>query len=286
MLDLMYRNYHNNEVSMAQRAFFYLPKDIQTKKMLINKAMTREMAPGMQFVLKMFDCSKDEFRDIIAVNINSENVDFRNEAIMAAQEYPDDLHMPHLISIALDTNRNHPSVAIERHRAIYAIAHNRTDEGVKALKTLLDDPKKGIHRTTEEAIRRAYQRHPEYPKDSDEEFTNKLIAIATDAKHPLQTYCIIAILRTRTIEGVRALKTLSGNPEQYSAIAEIDPGIKAIRDLLRNPDKDISKFTSDIIKSFYRKYPGRPLRNDDFPEEFRGNPEEKKKKILEQIANM
>ena len=289
LLDLMYRNYHNNEVSMAQRAFFYLPKDIQTKKMLINKAMTRGMAPGMQFVLKMFDCSKDEFRDIIAVNINSENVDFRNEAIMAAQEYPDDLHMPHLISIALDNSRvepDHPSAAIERHRAIYAISHNRTDEGVKALKTLLDDSKKGICRTTQDAIRNAYQRHPTYPEISDDEKTAALIPTATDFNDPMHIPAIIRICRSRTEEGVEALKILTEDPERDIVIARTDAGVKTIRDLLRSQEDDISKLTSDIVKSIYREYPGRPLRNDDFPEEFRENSEKRKKNRLEQIMNM
>jgi hypothetical protein len=41
-------------------------------------------------------------------------------------------------------------------QAIYALAMNRTSDGVKTLKELLDDPENQIHDTAERAIRAAY----------------------------------------------------------------------------------------------------------------------------------
>ena len=43
-----------------------------------------------------------------------------------------------------------------RDTAIYALALNRTDEGVKTLKALLNDPDQKIRTTVEKAIRNAY----------------------------------------------------------------------------------------------------------------------------------
>ena len=60
-----------------------------------------------------------------------------------------------------------------------------------------------------------------------------------------------------------------------------DEGVKAIRNLLRDPDKDIRDMTAGIIQQVYRNYPGRPLREDDFGEEFRESLENRKKTILE-----
>jgi len=288
LLDLMYENHHNNEIFWAREAFLcYLPNNPEIKNAVLKEAKDRGLAPGMQSVLEKLGCTEKEFKDIIAMCLASDRLDILKEGVLAAQDYPDDEHMPKLISIAMDAGRIHPnnsSVAVERWRAIYAIAYNRTDEGVKTLRTLLKDPNEEIRKTTQDAIRSAYRRHPEYPRDSDEEFTDKMVPVAADAKHPWHMYCVIVILRTRTIEGVRALRLLADHPGQNIAIAETDPGVKSIKDLLRNPDKEISQFTSDLIKGIYREYPGRPLRNDDFPEKFRENPEERKKMILDKIG--
>jgi hypothetical protein len=96
---------------------------------------------------------------------------------------------------------------------------------------------------------------------------------------------IAQICRSRTEEGVRTLKSLLKNTEEYNATAKADAGVKAVADLLRNPNEDVRRTTADIVESVYREYLGRPLRNDDFPQEFRDNPEEQKKKTLERIAS-
>jgi len=272
LIDLMYKNHHGNEVFWAREAFLcYLPRNPQIGNAILKEATKRGLAPGMQSVLEEFCCSEEQFKEIISLSLDSDNLDILNAGVMAAQKHPDDEHMARLISIAMDPNRlrpDRPSHAIERERAIYAIAFNRTDGGVEALKALLKDPDKGIRQTTQDAIRQAYRRHPEYPKDSDDEYTAELVALAKDSGDPRWVSLILEIARTRTEEGVKALKSLLADPGQDIAIAETDAGVKAIRDLLRSPDEDIRKITADIIEGIYREYPGRPLRDDDFPEEF------------------
>ena len=58
----------------------------------------------------------------------------------------------HAQLVALATN---PSPHISS-GAVYALALNRTDEGVKTLKTLLHDPDPKVSKLAEEAIRNAY----------------------------------------------------------------------------------------------------------------------------------
>jgi hypothetical protein len=60
--------------------------------------------------------------------------------------------MPRLIAIAETIGE--PA----RIQAVQAIANNRTDKGVAALKRLLDDPDPELHRHIVEAIRAAYAR--------------------------------------------------------------------------------------------------------------------------------
>jgi hypothetical protein len=222
--------------------------------------------------LERFGCTEQEFREIITMCLASGNLDILNEAVLAAQKHPDDAHMPRLISVAMDTGRvnpDRPSPAINRNRAIYAIACNRTDEGVKILRALLENPDEKIRRTTQDAIRSAYRRHPVYPEVSADEQTATLVPTALDFNDPMHISAIIKICRSRTEEGVEALKILVEDPRRDIAIARADAGVKAIRDLLRSPNKDIRELTSDLVKGIYREYPGRPLRIDDFGEELR-----------------
>lgn len=289
LIDLMYEDHHKNDAFWAKEGFVcYLPREPKIKKAVLEAATKRGLAPCMQSVLEAFGCSEGQFKEIITISLASDNLDILGEGVGAAQVHPHDEHMPQLIAIATDANRldpERPFYAIERHRAIYAIAFNRTDEGVKALKGLLKDPADDIRRTTEEAIRRAYKRHSIYPKYSDVEYTAKLVLIATDFKDPRQMSFIYEIARTRTEKGVKAIKALLEDPDRDIPIAESNEGVKAIKNLLRNPDKDIRDITADAIRAAYRTYPGRPLREDDFPELFREiieKREARKKRVLEE----
>jgi HEAT repeat protein len=281
LIDLLYENHHQNDVFWAKEGFVcYLPHDANIKKALLEVATTRGLASCMQSVLEAFGCSEEEFKKIIKISLSSENLDIINAAVGAAQEHPDDEHMPKLFSIATDPDRPDPNrafYAIERHRAIYAIAYNRTDEGVKILRSLLESPSESIRETTKSAIQQAYKRHRVYPKYADDEYISELITAAKDSNHPMAINSIVGIARTRTEEGVEAIKALLENP---------DEGVQTIRNLLRNPDKNIRDMTEKIIRQIYRTYPGRPLRRDDFPELFREFSEKREannKKFLERL---
>lgn len=289
LIDLMYKNYHSNEVFWAAEAFaFYLPRDAKIKNQLIAVAKKRGLAGRMGTVLEVLGCSEQDFKEIIAISLASDNLEILGEGAAAAQEHPDDDHMPALIAIAtgdVDQKADQRLYRIERDRAIYAIAFNRTDEGVKTLKMLLDDPDPQIRRTAEGAIREAYKRHREYPKHSDDEYTSSIVPISLDCNDPRQMSMIVELVRSRTEEAVKTIKVLLKDPGQNVTMAETDAGVRAIRDLLRSPNEDIRKITADILEGIYRDYPGRPLRDDDFGEEFREGFEQRKKRVLTKLRD-
>jgi len=294
LIDLMYENHHKNDAVGAKEGFVcYLPREPKIKEAVLEATKERGLARCMQTVLEAFGCSEGQFKEIITISLASDNLDILGEGVGAAQEHPDDEHTPQLIAIATDPNRpdpNRPFYAIERRRAIYAIAFNRTDEGVEALKSLLEDPDEDIRRTAEEAIRLSYGRHPVYHKYSDDEYTLELITAAGELKNAsVITTLVSEIIRTRTEEGIKAIKLLLEDPNKDMPAAESDEGVKTIKNLLRNPDKDIRDITADAIRFAYcRIHPGRPLREDDFPELFREIIEERKarkKRVLEGLRN-
>ena len=155
LIDLMYKNFTESEVFWAKEAFrFYLPKDPEIKKTVLGTAKKRGLAPGMQSVLENYDCGEDELKDVISTSLASTNPYVMGAGVIAAQEHPHDEYTPRLISIA--TNPDEESIT--RSRAIYAIAFNRTDEGVEALKNLLENPDESVRQTTARAINQAYKR--------------------------------------------------------------------------------------------------------------------------------
>ena len=287
LIDLWYKNYHQNEVFWAAEAFVcYLPREQQIKNRLIAVAKKRGLADSMRPVLEVFGCSEEDFQEIIAKSLASDNLRVVGAGAGAAQDHPHDDRMPALIAIVQNDAEHAPDnrlYEIARDRAIYAIGRNRTDEGVQALKALLKHPDKDIRRTTAHAIKRAYKYHRAYPKRSHAEYTAALVPIALDCNDPRQTFMIAEVARSRSREGVKAIKALLENAAQDLPIAETDQGVGAIRDLLRSPDKDVREMTRGILEVVYRDHPGRALRKDDFGQEFRETFEQRKKRLLNRL---
>ncbi len=297
LIESMYKNGSNNEIASIRFAFLlYLPKDVKTRNLLLKAAKKRGLANGMTGALERFGCSEKQFKEIIAVSLVSEDLEILNESIVAAQKHPHDDHMAKLIEIALDPNRPQPYrtwYAIERGHAIYAIAYNRTDEGVKALKILLKDSEKSIRRDAEYAIQHIYEYHPAFYKYADDEYTAQLVSQLTD-HDTMDTmdrmdmmHWIVAIreiARTRSQEGIEAVKALLEDPDKDIPIAQTDKGVKALKSLLKNPNKVIRREAARLIQYSYKYDHGRPLRNDDFPQ-FNLDAKTRKERVLKALRN-
>lgn len=279
LIDLMYENQAGNDMFWVHEAFaFYLQEKSTIKDAIFDSIKKRGLAPEMLSTLILLDCKADKLTPLIPIGLDSNNPDIVSDSAQAAAEYPDDSYMPRLISLALDPN--HPA----RWNAIGAIANNRTDEGVKTLKVLLKDPENIIRTVTAESIRSAYNHHRVYPEHCDNEYTAELAAAATDFEKPqYMSIVVLEILKTRTKEGVEAIKGLLDDPNKDIPLAATDKGVKAIKTILNHPDEIIRTGTIEMIRSTYRIYRGRPLRDDDFGKELKENPEERKKKVLEAI---
>jgi hypothetical protein len=147
-----------NTMYEAERGFwesealqFYVPRSDKVKRAILSVAAKRGLASGMQYVLTGYGCDRDDFVPLIKASLAPENRTSWQEGALAAQQYSDDAFTPRLIALATERN------GAARGRAIYALALNRTDEGVQALKALLVDADKNIRSTTENAIRTAYR---------------------------------------------------------------------------------------------------------------------------------
>jgi hypothetical protein len=286
MLDVMYKDWGNNEVFWAVMAFTcYLPLDPEIREAVVRAAKSRGLGGDMQAVLEQLGCGEEDFTQIIRLSLASSDPAVVSEAVIAAQEHPSDEYMPRLIAIATDPNKAGLGRYswIARARAIPALADNRTDEGVAALKALLNHPDAAVRRDANEAIRYAYRRHPIYPERIDQEYTATLVKAASDRNPRTWTIALSEILRTRTVEGLKAIKTPVADPNADIPQVRTDAGVQAVRDLLGASEPDVRSETRNWIAGVYREFPGRPLSLHDFPDELRENPEARKKAILQRL---
>ncbi|MBN1972987.1 MAG: hypothetical protein JW787_05070 [Sedimentisphaerales bacterium] len=289
LVDLIYLNQHNNDVFWAMEGFrCYLPKTPEIRNQLLDTLRKRGFEGGIASVLESYNCDESIFKEILIKALNSDNPDIILDAVLIAQNHPSNEITPLVIAVAKGRTPNNPKVSISqiaRERAMYALAHNRTDEVVEALNELKNDPNNRINKAAHSAIEQAYTIHPIYPEKTDEEYTAMLIPIAMNPNHPYRMALTMEILRTRTEEGVEAIKKLLENPELNIPIVETDSGVKAIRDLLRSPDKKQRTIIAEHIEFTYKTKPGRAFKKDDFPDEFQERLEKRKSGIIERIKS-
>jgi hypothetical protein len=154
----------------SEALLFYVPRSDETKQAIIAVAVKRGLANGMQYVLSGYGCKSEELHPLIERSLAPENPQSWTAGALAAQQYADDAFTPRLIALATEPQN------AARVQAIYALAANRTDESVKALKVLLNDSDSKIREATESAIRISYssrgiwQGRPPNPEDFDAKF--------------------------------------------------------------------------------------------------------------------
>jgi len=137
----------------------YLPKDKKTDLLLLDAVKKQGLRYSLLGTLEVRGINKKEIKSLIEISLSPEHPDAWESGAFAAQRYPDESFVPRLIAIATD-----PKTATRA--AIQALAHNRTDASVAALKKLLKEPdsvkidRESIRKITEDAIRSAYK----YPR--------------------------------------------------------------------------------------------------------------------------
>ena len=263
LIEMMYSDRRGNGAFWACHGLrFYLPQKAQIKSQLVDAAQRRGLGRGMQSVLEEYGCGEEVFGEAIGRTFESGDEKALFAAVYATQNYPDDAYMEKLIELAQDAN------SPTRHAAILAVAYNRTDDGVAAIRGLLENEDEVIRKSTERAIEQAYRRHPVRPERIDEEYTAALAGIVRDMNDPSWYGAVNQVVRTRTKEGFAALLAYLENPEESNAVFEKDEGLRAIRDMLRDSDAKMRSYREQAVRRLCQVKKGRPLRADDFGAEY------------------
>jgi len=118
----------------AQGIVHYLPITTQSVERIVRDFENRGLAPNGVFVLLGVGASEAQIVGVIDRSLQDDRRSSWPTAAFGATLYGDDRLMPRLIAIAETIGE--PA----RIQAVQAIANNRTDEGVAALRRLLDDP--------------------------------------------------------------------------------------------------------------------------------------------------
>ena len=130
----------------------HIPHTQETRQAILEAVTRRGLSFGMRQLLQDYDFTNQALKPVIERALGVLNPGEWQMGAMLASRYYDDAFTPRLIAIANDTN----SQTSVRAEAINALAANRTDAGVKTLKTLLKDPDWKIAAIAEQAIRHAY----------------------------------------------------------------------------------------------------------------------------------
>jgi hypothetical protein len=263
---------------------YYVPHSEETKQAILAAANAWGLGRNWSLtsLLREYDFTKEEMKPLIERALAPDNEPGWAPGADLARQFPDDEFTARLIAIAKTPRDNAQTAAID------ALAYNRTDEGVKTLKELLSDPHQNIWTPLAFAIQNAYNYRrdtmgrPLRPDDftaedmkpliehlmspdnqisgvdtginligqfGGDEYTARLIAIATSPDNNGRYSAIYALALNRTDEGVKTLKTL-----------------------LNDPDPKIQKMTEDALRNAYTSHGnsrGRPLKPEDFDPKYR-----------------
>ena len=141
----------NNTSFWIQHAFtHYLPRDAAVLREVEDAIRRRGMMSWDVGVLEQLGASLETIKEFIAAAITAGNEASRSAGALGAQRFPDDRFAAGLVILAK------AGPELTRVQAIYALAHNRTDEGVQTLRELLRGPSTTIRATTN-AIEAAYR---------------------------------------------------------------------------------------------------------------------------------
>ncbi len=161
-IEAMYEDRRNRDSFwLSEGLSFYFPK-AKVKQQVTDAIFKRGLASGMTSVLTRLNSTKlgvvsdpftqEEWKKVITLSLAIGNEPCWAEGCLSAQNHPDDEYTARLIAIAEEPKSEAKS------QAIYALAVNRTDDSVKALKRLLKSPEVGVSETAKHAIQHAYSR--------------------------------------------------------------------------------------------------------------------------------
>jgi hypothetical protein len=124
--------YSENEQFQAIEAICcYIPHTPEIKNVVLKTMKKRDLTDGMGLVMEQLGFTEEEIIELILMSLKSENPDGVSVGALIAQNHPHDSFIPMLVTIGNDPNNN-----LAQWRAYYALWHNRSEQGIKAFKTL------------------------------------------------------------------------------------------------------------------------------------------------------
>jgi len=262
----------------------YLPRSPEIGRAIIATASERGLdeSRGIQYLLLDYGVPKDELKPLIGRALAADRPQDWAAGARLASRFSDDDFNPRLIAIAATPGSD------ARESAIFALSVNRTDQGVRTLKTLINDPDPKLWRPLVSAplvsaLEDAGQTAGNFsgrpwrtnditvsdlkplmerllaldPQNSDtmtglslwqqfggDEFTQRVIAFATNPNAKFRVNAIYALAFNRT-----------------------DAGVQTLKQLLNDRQPEIRRQTEAAIRSAYTSREnerGQPLKPDDF----------------------
>jgi hypothetical protein len=256
---------------------FYVPHTEETKRAILAAATAGGLERNWALVslLREYDFTAEELKPLIERALAPDNEAGWAVGAQLAAKFTNDAFIPRLAAIA-KIPRNDAQTA-----AIGALAAHRTEEGVRTLKSLLDDPHEIVWAQLANALLNGYRngtwqagdftaqdvkplvtrmlasgnRSPDVitgvnllEQFGSDDFTAQLIGIANDSSNFARDSAIYALALNRTDEGLKTLKSL-----------------------LNSSDPKIRQATEEAIRWAYTSRGnslGRPLQPGDFDKEF------------------
>jgi ankyrin repeat protein len=281
MLDTLYLSGHGGFWE-SQALLAYVPRTEAIGKAIIAAAIARGLAPNMEYIISEYGfTNKTEIKPLIERALAPDNEEGWASGAELAEKYSDDDFTPRLIAIAMTPRSN------ARNSAITALAYNRTDEGVKTLKTLLNDPHEEIWTTLADAIMNAYNWKdkpagtPLRPDDFTAQDMKPLIErMLTAGRQSPDVITAVSLLEQFGSDNFTpqliAIATDSRNIAWQSAVYALafnrtDDGVKTLKSLLNSSNPEVRKAAGNAIRAAYTDRShvrGRPLQPEDFDKEY------------------
>ena len=281
LLDTMCR-FPQGDFWEIEALLFYVPHTPEVRKAILATAMTRGFVPEMSSLFYQYDFTAEEMEPLIERLLTPDHPADWVYGAALAQKYQDDAFEPRVIAIATTTGTE------ARGNAIAALAYNRTDEGIKTLRKLLDDPDRATWAPLAVALLNADEplshraKRPLKPGDFEakdlEPLIRHLLIANTNQTDALWGAGLVEHFGgdTFTPQLVSLANAGQNVPARYTAIYALalnrtDEGVHALKELLHHNDPEIRQTTGKAIRYAYTErgnVRGKPLKPDDFDKKF------------------
>jgi hypothetical protein len=283
MLRVNSLNRSGNVISTISDALmYYVPRSPSVGKAIIDAAIANGRLGNFQALLSQFHLNKEDLKPLVARALaapDDSQAEWHNGAYFAANIYYDDSFTTALTNIAA----NPDAPIFTRQMAIQALAFNRTDAGVRMIRTLLNDPDPQLWTPLAIALQNGYQvqtqtplgrhLHPYDFNSADVRPLLKRMLVSANKSDNMFGAGLAALFGDDAF--TLALVSLANDPQngaRYQAINALalnrsEEGLKALKALLNGPDAGAAAMTGNAIRQAYNSRGdarGRPLLPGDF----------------------